>query len=104
MCLSIVLASISQILLKTAAKITNKGFIWDYLNSKVIVAYTILFITTIISVLALRYIPIYVAASMEALSQGSIAILGRVVLKERITKRKRWGIMFIMVGVAIVCI
>lgn len=100
---SIFIAAVSQILLKISANTSHFGVIHEYLNIRVIIAYFLLFLTTIITVLALRYVPLYIAASVEALSQVFVYILGRIVLKEHTNKRKSIGMMIIIAGILIVC-
>lgn len=101
---SIFVAAVSQILLKISVNTGHEGFIREYLNFRVIAAYALLFSTTIITVLALRYVPLYVAASIEALSQVFVALLGRLILKENVNIRKCIGLLVILVGVIIICL
>ena len=98
------IAAVSQILLKMSANEPHSGFVKEYINTRVILAYILLFLTTIIAVLALRYIPLYVAASVEALSQVFVAVLGKFILKESMNKKRKLGLIVILIGVVIVCI
>lgn len=104
MIVSIFLAAVSQILLKISANSSYSGVLYEYLNLKVISAYVLLFITTILAVLALRYVPLYVAASIEAVSQVFVCVLGKVVLKEKVNVRKKTGMLIIIAGIAMVCL
>ena len=101
---SIFIAAVSQILLKISASEQHFGFLKEYINMRVIVAYVLLFFTTIIAVLALRFVPLSVAASVEALSQVFVAVLGKFILKESMNKKKKLGLMVILIGVIIVCV
>ena len=69
--IGVILASISQILLKISAN-KHRGsdtFSSQYINLWVISAYTIFFLTTIISVIALRWLTVSIAAILETLAQ-----------------------------------
>lgn len=101
--IGVVLASISQILLKISAnKHTDSDtFVSQYINPWVISAYTIFFLTTIISVIALKWLTLSMAAILETLAQIFVPVLSFFLLKEPISLRKGIGIMFIVVGMAI---
>ena len=98
------IAAISQILLKISANTFYSGMMYEYINIKVFIAYSLLFLTTVIAVLALRYVPLYIAASIESLSQVFVYILCRAVLKEHTSMRKNIGMLIIIAGILIVCI
>lgn len=101
---AVFIAAISQILLKISANTFRSGTMYDYINIRVFIAYLLLFLTTIITVLALRYVPLYIAASVESLSQVFVHILGRIVLKESMSIRKIIGMLIIVAGILMICI
>lgn len=103
MIVSVFIASISQILLKISASTSHSGIMYEYFNIRVVIAYALLFLTTIITVLVLRYVPFYIAASVESLSQVFVYILGRIILKEHTSMRKNIGVLMIIVGILMVC-
>ena len=101
MLVSVFIASCSQVLLKTAANKIHKSNIAEYLNARVLLAYTMFGVSAIIGMYVLRHIPISLASAIEAVAYAYVAILSRFILKERITKRKLIGIIMIFFGVII---
>lgn len=98
---SVFVSSVSQILLKKSANKQYKNWIEEYTNPKVIIAYTMFFGATLITVCALKYIPVSMGAVFESTGYVFVAILGRLFLNEHIVKRKILGLFIIMCGVII---
>ena len=63
---SVFISSVSQILLKSSAKQQYEKSWKDYLNWKVIVAYGIFFISSLLTVFAYRYVPLSMGPILEA--------------------------------------
>ena len=78
------ISSVSQILLKKSAEKEYPGKIREYLNVRVIFAYIIFFGATLCSILAYK-----------------MAVLSRLFLKEKITKKKMLGLSVIIIGIVI---
>lgn len=95
------LAGISQLLLKIAAGREYTSWLREYLNIRVITAYAIFVLTTILSVAALRYIPLSLSTALAATGQIFVPALSWLVLKERITPKKALGMTAIVVGIII---
>lgn len=96
-----VLSSLSQVLLKKSAE-KEKGTIWrEYLNIYVIVGYAITILCMFLMVVAYRGIPFKYSAVLESLVYLYIMILGKVFLKEKLTKKKILGNLIIVAGVII---
>lgn len=97
--LSVFLSSVSQILLKKAARKTYKNRLFEYLNVRVVLAYAILLGCTLLTMLALRVVPLSMQNMLEATGYIYVALLGYFVLGERISRRKALGIAVIILGV-----
>jgi drug/metabolite transporter (DMT)-like permease len=97
----IIISSFSQLLLKKAALVKKDSLIKEYLNIKTIVAYVLFFCATLCTVFAYKYIPLSVAPLIGATEYIFIAILGRLFLKEKISKRKYIGLLLILVGLSV---
>ncbi|MCD7946247.1 MAG: EamA family transporter [Clostridiales bacterium] len=97
--LSILISVVSQLLLKISANKTYSSPIREYLNPYVIVAYGFFFLATILTMLALKYVPLSSAPVLESLSYILISILGYFVLKEKFNRKKLVGMAVILVGV-----
>ncbi|MCL1987472.1 MAG: DMT family transporter [Firmicutes bacterium] len=93
------IASCSQMLLKHATKKSYKNFIQEYLNRWVVGAYGLFGIATLLSMYTLRYIPLSLAPMLEATGYIFVAVLGWIILKERLNKRQILGMLLIVAGI-----
>jgi len=98
---AIFITAISQIMLKKSAQKQYASQIAEYINPLVLGGYVLLFGTTLISVLALRYIPMSFAAALESTGQIFVPVLSFLILKEHINRQKMQGILVIIVGLVI---
>lgn len=96
---SVLLSSVSQVILKTSANKEHSGFIKEYLNVRVILAYTLFFASTIITVFAYKYVPLSLGPVLESSGYVFVAVLSYFILNERLTKRQIIGMVLIVVGV-----
>lgn len=94
-------SSISQILLKRSADIKYENRIREYLNLRVIVAYGLFFSASLITVIAYRGIPLSMGPVLESAGYVFVAILGRIFLHEKISRRKLLGLALILVGIMV---
>lgn len=94
-------AAVSQILLKKAAKKTYPVWWRSYVNAYVITAYSMFVMTTVFSVLALRYIPLSLSAAFAASGQIFVPVLSRLFLREKISRRRGLGMLTIVLGIII---
>lgn len=94
-------AAASQILLKKAAGRTWSVWWRAYINPYVIMAYVLFFMTTVFSVLALRFIPLSLSAVLASSSQVFVPLLSYLFLGEKLSRRRLCGMMTIVTGVII---
>lgn len=94
-------AGISQILLKKSAEKTYKVWWRSYVNPYVIIGYGLLFGTTILGVLALRFIPLTLSAALAASGQVIVPVLSYFVLHEKISKKRWIGMALIVIGIIV---
>lgn len=94
-------SSISQILLKRSADVKYENRIREYLNPRVIVAYGLFFSASLITVIAYRGIPLSMGPVLESAGYVFVAILGRIFLHEKISRRKLLGLALILVGIMV---
>lgn len=99
--LSVFLSSVSQTILKKSATEMHENAMKEYLNLKVVLAYGIFFVSSLITVWAYRYIPLSVGTVLESCGYIFVTVLGYIFLKEHISKRKLVGICCIFVGILI---
>ncbi len=98
------ISAFSQILLKVAAKQTYRSWIYEYLNVRVIVAYAIFFIATLITVYCYKVVPLSTGSMLEATGYVFVTVLGRIILKERVSLQKIIGMALVIAGVIVVAL
>ncbi len=94
-------SAVSQILLNYSNKRKYSKRIYEYLNPFVILSYFILFIVLALNVYVMQYVGLKEAHAVAATTYIFVLVLGRLFLKEPITKYKAIGITLIMVGVIV---
>lgn len=95
------ISSVSQIMLKKSAETTYESRIKEYLNPRVIFAYVIFFGATLCSIIAYTVIPLSLGPILESAGYIFVAVLSRMFLKEKITKKKMLGLSIIIIGIII---
>jgi len=98
---SVLIADISQIILKKAAMKPYDKWYKAYLNFPVVFAYFLFFLSTVCSVIALRRLPLSLSPMWQAMGQVFVPVLSFLFLKERLTKRKLLGIAVIISGIVL---
>jgi len=101
MLLSALLAAVSQVLLKISANRPHKNRISEYLNVWVITGYGLLVLTLLMNTWAYRGVEYKIGPILNSASYVFVMLLGRLVLKEKITKRKAVGVSVIVLGIVI---
>ncbi|MDO5156759.1 MAG: EamA family transporter [Eubacteriales bacterium] len=95
------LSSFSQILLKKSAQKEKKSIIQEYVNPYVIGGYAITAICMVLTIIAYRGMPFKYGAVLESLTYLYIMVLSKLLLGEKLTKKKIVGNLIIVVGVII---
>ena len=101
---SVFISSVSQIVLKKSANIKYPSKIKEYLNPYVIIGYGLFFGCTILSMYALKVVPLSMAPVLEAFGYIFVNLMSFFFLKEKITKRQIIGTALIILGVAVFAI
>lgn len=96
-----ILSSFSQILLKKSAQLKRESVVKEYLNIYVISGYVITAFCMLLTILAYRGMPFKYGAVLESLSYLYIMVLSRVLLGEKLTRKKITGNIIIVIGVII---
>ena len=99
--ISVFISSVSQIILKKSADIKYESRIKEYLNAKVILAYGLFLGSSLLTVLAYKGVPLSMGPILEATGYIWVSLLGMLILKERITKKKLLGLLVIVVGIVL---
>ena len=101
---SVFISAVAQILLKKSAQQSHESVIKEYINPYVIIAYAIFLISTILTVIALRKVPLSMAPVIESLGYIFVAVMGYLTVGERFEKQKVIGIILIITGICVSCI
>lgn len=98
---SVFIASVSQTILKTSAEKKYDNRLQEYLNPKVIIAYGIFFLSSFITVVAYKYVPLSMGPILESSGYIFVTLLGFFVLHEKVGKKKLMGLLVILAGITI---
>lgn len=98
---SVLISSVSQVMLKTSANKSHENILKEYLNPIVIVAYGMFFLSTIITVLAYRYVSLSLGPILESTGYIFVSVFGYFFLKEKMSRKKLCGMFLILIGVAV---
>jgi multidrug transporter EmrE-like cation transporter len=100
--IAVLLTGISQVLLKIGSAHQGKrkdSVLTAYLNFHTITAYGLLLLVTVISVIALKEVPLKVFYAIASLGLVVVTVLSYLILKERFSKRMLFAISLIVCGV-----
>ncbi len=99
--ISVLISSVAQVMLKAEADKKHESRLKEYLNPMVITAYGIFFLSTFLTMYALKYVPLIYSPIIEPLSYIFVPVIGVLVLKEKISGRRLLGIAVMLVGIVI---
>lgn len=99
--IAVLISSFSQIMLKKSAQKKYISRIREYLNPLVIIAYILFFGCTLISLFALRVVPLSMQPILEASGFIFVAILSFIFFKEKLTRKQVLGMTLIIGGIII---
>lgn len=98
---SVFVATCSQILLKKSSDIKYDSIIREYLNWRVIVGYGMMFVSTILTIIAFKNLDYKNGPILESIGYIFMVILSRIFIKEPITKNKVIGNILILAGIVV---
>ena len=98
---SVLVSAFSQIILKKSAEIEYKDVLHEYLNPRVIIAYSMFVVSTLLTLYAYKGIPLSLGPLLEAVGYIYIPVLSYIFLKEKLTPKKMIGSIFIIGGILI---
>ena len=96
---SVLISSISQIILKKSANKTHKGFLREYMNPRVMIAYFLFFCSSLLTMYSYKKVPLSLGAVLEATGYIWVTVLGLVILKEHVNRKKWTGLGLIVLGI-----
>ena len=98
---SVFISSVSQIILKKSANIKYENPIREYLNIRVIVAYSIFLLSSFVTIYAYKFVPLSIGPVLESAGYIFVTVLGYIFLKERVGKKKLFGLACILCGIVV---
>ena len=98
---SVFVASVSQIILKKSANKTYENKLQEYLNVPVILAYALVFGSSLLTVLAYKGVPLSLGPILDASGYIWVSVLGAIFSKEHISKKKVLGMAIIILGIIV---
>lgn len=72
------------------------------MNVRVITAYGIFFLSSFLTMFAYKYVPLSMGPMLEACGYIFVSVLGVLILKEKVGRRKIAGMTLIILGIVIV--
>ena len=101
MLLGVFISSVAQVLLKKAAERKYDSLVKEYLNARVIIAYAIFFGATLLSVFALRVVPLSMGAILEATGYIYVTVFSVTIFHEKIGGKKMAALGLIIAGIVV---
>lgn len=101
MFLGTLLTAISQVLLKTSSGKTYKSWIYEYLNWRVILSYSLFVVVLAMNTWAFTKVQMKYGTIIDAFSYVFVMILSVVLLREKITRGRLIGNLIIIAGILI---
>ncbi|WP_296558746.1 EamA family transporter [uncultured Acetobacterium sp.] len=98
---SVLVASLSQVILKKSAMISYETRLKEYLNPYVIGAYFFFFGSSLLTTFSYKGVPLTMGPVLEATGYIYVGVLGMLILKERLSRRKIIGNLLIVAGIMI---
>ena len=99
--LSVCIASFSQVMLKMGAGKKYNSKIREYLNIYVISGYGMLFVSMLLTIVAYSRLSYLSVPVVEAVGYVLVPVLSYFFFKEKLSRRKVVGILFILAGIFI---
>lgn len=98
---SVFISSVSQVLLKKAALNQYNSVLKEYFNPMVIIAYSMFFGATLLTVFSYKVVPLSMGPILEATSYLYVTLFDRVFFEARISVRKIVALFTIIIGIVI---
>lgn len=95
------ISAVSQVLLKKAALKDYGSRLAEYLNFRVIFAYALFFLSSLLCIFAYRVVPLSFGPVLESTSYIYVTIFGVIFFKEKVTKKKILALALILIGIGV---
>lgn len=95
------ISAVAQVLLKKSAQVEHESRIKEYLNFKVIFAYSLFLASTLLCIFAYRVVPLSFGPVLESTSYLYVTLFGYLFFRERVTKKKLLALALILGGIVV---
>lgn len=95
------ISAISQVLLKKSAAKEHDSALAEYLNWRVIVAYTLFVLATLASTFAYKVIPLSMGPLLDATGYIYVTIFGLALFHEKLNPLKVCALVCILLGICV---
>lgn len=99
MIIAVFIASVSQVMLKKSALQKHNTKLSEYFNTLVLGAYFLFVVTTLMSIFALKVLPLSMGVILDSSSYIFVTLLSRYFFGERINRQKIIGLLVIVGGI-----
>lgn len=99
--LSVLLSSVSQVILKKSADRKYSNKVREYVNPYVLGAYSLFFLSSLLTVLAYNRVPLSKGQILETSGYIYVTVLGMIFLKEHLNRNKVFGMILILLGIVV---
>ncbi len=93
------IASLSQVLLKSESGREHGSFLKEYLNVRVIGAYLLLAASVLLTMLAYRGVPLSMGPVFESCSYVFVTLFGVLLFREKLGRRRLPALLLILAGI-----
>lgn len=98
---SVLIASLSQSLLKWESGRAHKSLLREYLNVGVIGGYGLLALSMLLTMFAYKKLPLSMTPAFESFSYLFVTLFGALFFHERVTKKKLLALGLIVAGILV---
>ncbi len=101
MLISVFISSLAQVLLKKEAIEEHENVIKEYVNPRVIIAYSVFLVATFITIYAYKGVPLSLGPILEATGYIYATVFGVKFFGEKVSKRKIVSLGLIIIGIVV---
>ena len=95
------ISSLAQVMLKKTAVEKHESFLKEYLNAKVISAYLIFFVATILGVYGYKVVPLSMGNILDATGYIWVTVFSVTIFKEKLSLKKIIALILILSGIVV---
>ena len=99
--LGVFISAVSQVLLKRSATSEHASVVREYLNPLVVFAYVLFVVSTLLSTLAYKVIPLSMGPVLDATGYIYVTAFGVLIFHERLNRRKVLALALVICGILI---